>query len=119
MYISYMSTGDTQSDTVMRSLLQVKSSGGYYEKDTPVPIPNTAVKLLSADDTWTAASRESRSPPDLFQSPWVIPKGFAVFENLKQSYWSNFREDTTDFPCFGQLHQEFDFRLCISGLQPV
>ena len=68
MYISYMSTGDTKSDTVMRSLLQVKSSGGYYEKDTPVPIPNTAVKLLSADDTWTAASRESRSPPDLFQS---------------------------------------------------
>jgi hypothetical protein len=47
----------------------VKLSGGYYEKVTPVPIPNTAVKLLSVDDTWTVASRESRSLPDLYQSP--------------------------------------------------
>ena len=30
----------------------LKVSGDNYEKDTPVPIPNTAVKLLSADDTW-------------------------------------------------------------------
>jgi hypothetical protein len=44
-------------------------SGGYYEKVTPVPIPNTAVKLLSADDTWTETSWESRSPPDLYQGP--------------------------------------------------
>ena len=28
---------------------------------TPVPIPNTAVKLRSADDTWRAAARESRA----------------------------------------------------------
>ena len=46
----------------------IKLSGGNYEKDTPVPIPNTAVKLLSADDTWTVASREGRSPPDLYSS---------------------------------------------------
>ena len=46
-----------------------KLSGGYYGKVTPVPIPNTAVKLASADDTWTVASRESRSPPDLYQDP--------------------------------------------------
>ena len=31
------------------------------EKVTPVPIPNTEVKLLSADGTWTAGSWESRS----------------------------------------------------------
>ena len=42
-----------------------KVSGGNNEKDTPVPIPNTEVKLLSADDTWTEGSRESRSLPDL------------------------------------------------------
>ena len=48
--------------------LSTEFSGGYYEKVTPVPIPNTAVKLLSADDTWTATSRESRSPPDLYSS---------------------------------------------------
>ena len=27
-------------------------SGEYYEEDTPVPIPNTEVKLFSADDSW-------------------------------------------------------------------
>ena len=32
-----------------------KFSGGNNEKATPVPIPNTAVKLLSADDTWAYA----------------------------------------------------------------
>ncbi len=36
--------------------------------DTPVPIPNTAVKHLSADNTWLETARESRSPPDLYSS---------------------------------------------------
>ena len=42
-------------------------SGGYYRKDTPVPIPNTAVKLPSADNTWMATSRKDRSLPDLYE----------------------------------------------------
>lgn len=29
----------------------------------PVPIPNTAVKLIGAEDTWRAASWENRSMP--------------------------------------------------------
>ena len=32
---------------------------------TPVPIPNTVVKLCSGDDTWREAARESRSSPEL------------------------------------------------------
>ena len=33
---------------------------GYYSKeDTPVPIPNTEVKLFSADGTWWATAWES------------------------------------------------------------
>ena len=36
------------------------------EEVTPVPIPNTEVKLLRADGTWTAGSRESRSSLGLF-----------------------------------------------------
>ena len=36
-------------------------SSDYAEEVTPVPIPNTEVKLLRADGTWTAGSRESRS----------------------------------------------------------
>lgn len=30
---------------------------------TPVPMPNTEVKLCSADDTWREAARESRKSP--------------------------------------------------------
>ena len=44
-----------------------KFSGGNYEKDPPVPIPNTAVKLLSAENTRTETSREDRSSPDLYE----------------------------------------------------
>jgi hypothetical protein len=47
----------------------IQISGGNNEKDTPVPIPNTEVKLLSADDTWLETARENRSPPDLYQDP--------------------------------------------------
>ena len=45
----------------------LNSSGGYDEMDTPVPIPNTAVKHLSADNTWLETARESKSLPDLYQ----------------------------------------------------
>ena len=32
-------------------------------EDTPVPIPNTEVKLCNEDDTWLATTRESISMP--------------------------------------------------------
>ena len=35
--------------------------GVYYEEGPPVPIPNTVVKLFSAENTWRAAARENRS----------------------------------------------------------
>ena len=38
-------------------------SGGYGERETPLPIPNRAVKPLSADGTWPARAWESRTPP--------------------------------------------------------
>ena len=38
--------------------------GDYDAEVTPVPIPNTVVKLCSADDTWWEAARESRSSPE-------------------------------------------------------
>ena len=43
-------------------------SGGFGEGETPLPIPNRAVKPLSADGTWLARARESRTPP-VFYSP--------------------------------------------------
>lgn len=47
---------------------QVIKSGDYSEEVTPVPISNTVVKLLSADDTWRAAAWESRTLPVLILS---------------------------------------------------
>ena len=42
----------------------LKVSGGYSDGDTPDPIPNSEVKPIRADGTWTAGSRKSRSLPD-------------------------------------------------------
>ncbi len=40
--------------------------GGYTGGVTPVPIPNTEVKLSRADDTMTERSWESRTLPEYF-----------------------------------------------------
>ena len=45
----------------LRSRNQIKTKSSDDGKEvTPVPIPNTAVKLFSADGTWGAAPWESR-----------------------------------------------------------
>ena len=41
----------------------------HSERETPLPIPNRAVKPFSADGTWGATPWESRSPPVLFSPP--------------------------------------------------
>jgi hypothetical protein len=43
--------------------------GGYSEEVTPVPIPNTEVKLFSADGTAWETAWESRTPPEFMQMP--------------------------------------------------
>src|SRR3984885_15537654 len=54
-------------------------SGGFGEGETPLPIPNRAVKPLSADGTWPARAWESRTPPVFldtrvaFGRPVVVP----------------------------------------------
>ena len=40
--------------------------GGNSEKVTPVPIPNTEVKLLSAENTWWVTAREHKTLPKQF-----------------------------------------------------
>ena len=45
---------------------KVNISGDNNGEATPVPIPNTEVKLSSAYDTWLVTARENRSPPDLY-----------------------------------------------------
>ena len=36
------------------------------EEGPPVPIPNTVVKLFSAENTWRAAAREDKATPTFF-----------------------------------------------------
>jgi hypothetical protein len=45
--------------------MEIDFFGGYGEEETPVPIPNTEVKLFSADGTAREAVWESRSPPKI------------------------------------------------------
>ena len=48
----------------------------------PVPIPNTEVKLSSAENTWLATAREDRKTPTLC----ILPLGcFAIFSSIAQS----------------------------------
>ena len=43
-----------------REVISFKLLSGDDAKETPVPIPNTAVKLCSAENTWLATAREHR-----------------------------------------------------------
>ena len=53
-------------------------SGDDSKEETPVPMPNTEVKVFSVDDTWLETARESRTLPE--QNPrenlgfWNIPR---------------------------------------------
>ena len=51
-------------------------SGGDREKDPPVLIPNTEVKLLIVENTWLATVREDRTLPD---NKKTHPQGCAFF----------------------------------------
>ena len=57
--------------------------GGNGEEETPVPIPNTEVKLFSADGTAREAVWESRTLPKNFLNPgtgWWL-RGFLFFRH--------------------------------------
>ena len=52
------------------------------DEGTPVPIPNTVVKLVYGDNTWLVTAREDREMPT--QS--IHPKGcFAIYSSIAQS----------------------------------
>ena len=55
-------------DVFSYAVLRVQTfnhTGGYYREATPVPIPNTEVKLMCADNTWLATAWEDRLLPVL------------------------------------------------------
>jgi hypothetical protein len=44
--------------------------GGYSREETPVPIPNTEVKLSSADGTAWVTVWESKTLPGIMKKPF-------------------------------------------------
>ena len=48
--------------------------GGHSEEETPVPIPNTEVKLFSADGTARETEWESRTPPKILYIPGAFKR---------------------------------------------
>src|SRR5215213_4022578 len=49
--------------------VRIHNFGGHTGRETPLPIPNRAVKPARADGTRRATSRESRSPPMRLAKP--------------------------------------------------
>ena len=54
---------------------KIQVFGGHSKEVTPVPIPNTEVKLFSADGTAWATVWESRSLPNLLLKGFILEKG--------------------------------------------
>ena len=66
-------------------------SGDNGERDPPVPIPNTEVKPLSADGTWLATARESRTPPDSNKGVSRKTDAFSFLQSTPESVDSSAR----------------------------
>ena len=60
--------------------------GVYDEEVPPVPIPNTVVKLLGAENTWLETAREFRSvPASTKQQGSFLAASFIFYGPLAQS----------------------------------
>jgi hypothetical protein len=58
----------------------------HSERETPLPIPNRAVKPFSADGTWGATPWESRSPPVLHRTDESSRQEWRLFVVRKGVY---------------------------------
>ena len=65
--------------------LHFNHSGGYYQEATPVPIPNTVVKLFGVDNTCLVTGREDRSLPDFYSSIAQLVEHAAVNRRVVSS----------------------------------
>ncbi len=61
--VKWPKTSASHADNGGSNPPRVTICGVDYGEDPPVPIPNTVVKLVRAENTWRAASRENRSVP--------------------------------------------------------
>ena len=92
------------SPTVCRRK-EIRFLGGYSGEVTPVPIPNTEVKLSRADDTASATRWESRSPPGLIQKAPSEMTGLFTF--YLQKKFIRFILPRQGTPIFNQSHPNY------------
>ena len=77
--VKWPKTSASHADNGGSNPPRVTKCGVDYDEDPPVPIPNTVVKLIRAENTWRAASRENRSMPQ--QKRTVLAVLFLLPEN--------------------------------------
>ena len=68
---------DFKKDIVNQTFLvyNINIVGANGGEGPPVPIPNTEVKLISAENTWLEAARENRAAPTQEKRKMYLPHG--------------------------------------------
>jgi hypothetical protein len=80
--------------TVLPITIQQQDPGDTGGEAIPVPIPNTEVKLSSAEDTERAAFRENRSSPGFCASWTSIRSPESVRDDRRRLSSSGWRSDS-------------------------
>ena len=65
------------TEKVVREMMKSKSVGVDDVEGPPVPIPNTEVKLNSAEDTWRVTAWENRKMP-------ILCSGFFIWFSVNK-----------------------------------
>src|SRR5688500_8710617 len=74
--------------TAKRTQRTTSFPGGHGEEEIPVPIPNTAVKLLSGGSSWRAISRKISALPGINLSIQPLERGAVLRLGLRgERYW--------------------------------
>ena len=79
-----LDAGFTRSGShILYGLWPCVLTGAYYGEVPPVPIPNTVVKLIRAEDTWRVTAWKNRSVPVLSEKERVCVLFLFIFKLLK------------------------------------
>ena len=93
--------------------------GVYDDEDPPVPISNTVVKLVGAEDTWLETTRENKTMPtfSLYYAPLA-----QLVEQLTLNQWvlgSNPRWCTKLYSSIAQSVEHLTVNQGVTGSSPV
>ena len=104
----------TSSPSALRFISSFKEVGVYCAEVTPVPIPNTEVKLCRENNTWLATAWENISMPALLPLQVFPEGGFVIIKALNRSqglylFRYDFFDDVValDLLSIGSVDEEF------------